>query len=338
MSSRKIIPLGKSSLVISLPIEWLRQNNLTKGDTVEVSIQKNQALLVKPEFSKEQKETQISLTIDESEPDDSIVRIIIGCYLNGYEIITINSRTKFTSQQHQAVRNTVKSLYLRIIESTTSNIVIQTLLDEAKASVTSSIERMHIITSSMCDDVLNSMRYWDVDLARSVINLEDDVDQYLFFLLRLIRSSLIYPPLASQLEIELVDCLDWQTLIYRIEHVADHTTKTAQAIINLVELKIEVPVKIWNTMIKSAEIAFESYKQSVDYFLSMTVDHSNRLINNQREIENILNEITPLPLMGIDDRETFSHLFMIRNSIRRISEYAADIAELTIDRAYKPAT
>ena len=338
MSSRKIIPLGKSSLVISLPIEWVRQNNLSKGDTVDVSIQKNQALLVRPEFSKEQKETQISLTIDEDEPEDSIVRIIIGCYLNGYDLIIINSSTKFTTKQHQAVRNTVKSLYLRIIESTTSKVIIQTLMDEARASVTSSIERMHIITSSMCDDVLSSMRYWDVDLARSVINLEEDVDQYLFFLLRLIRSSLLHPPLASQLELELIDCLDWQTLIYRIEHVADHTTKTAQAVINLVELKIEIPANIWNSLIKSAEIAFESYKQSVDYYLSKTVDHSNRIINNQGDIENILDEITPLPLMGIDDRDTFSNLFMIRNNIRRISEYAADIAEITIDRAYKPST
>jgi phosphate uptake regulator len=180
------------------------------------------------------------------------------------------------------------------------------------------------------------MRYWDVDLARSVINLEDDVDQFLFYLLRLIRSSLIDPPLASQLDLELVDCLDWQTLVYQIEDVADHTTSIAQSIIRLVDMKIEIPKTIWTAMMKAAEIAFESYKQAVEYFLSKTVDHSNKLIDNQKEIHNIMDEITPLPLLGIDDRETFFQLFTIRDDIGRISEHAAVIAELTIDRAYKP--
>jgi phosphate uptake regulator len=211
-------------------------------------------------------------------------------------------------------------------------------MDESKASLTSSIERMHIITGAMCDDILNSMNYWDIDLARSVINLEDDVDQYLFFLLRLVRSSLIDPPLASQLEIDLVDCLDWQTLIFRIEHVADYITKIAESIIGLHELKIDIPNHIWNTLIKAAETAFDTYKQSVDHFLSATVDHSNRLIDNQDKVKKIVDEITPLPLMGIDDRDTFFHLFTVRENIQRISESAADIAELTIDRAYKPGT
>jgi phosphate uptake regulator len=171
-----------------------------------------------------------------------------------------------------------------------------------------------------------------------VINLEDDVDQFLFFLLRLIRSSLIDPPLASQLEIELVDCLDWQTIIYRIEHVADFTTKIAESIIDLEKYKIEIPKNIWSSLIKAAEISFNSYKQSVDHFLSATVDHSNRLINNQAKIKEIVDEITPLPLMGVDDRDTFFYLFTIRENIQRIGESAADIAELTIDRAYKPGT
>ncbi len=336
MSTRKVIPLGNSSLVVSLPIEWVRQNKINKGDLVDVNIQNDQSLIITPEYERKPREDKISLTIEENETEESITRIIIGCYLNGYETIILKSKKKFSNKQHQAVRSTIKSLYLRIIESTTSKITIQTLMDESKASVLLSIERMHLITGSMCDDVLNSMRYRDMDLARSVVNLEDDVDQYLFFLLRLIRSALIYPPLASELELELVDCLDWQTLIYRIEHVADHITHIANSIINLIETKTEIPKNIWNAFLKSAEISFESYKKAVDFFLSNRIDHSNRIIDNQREIERILKEITPLPLLGIDDRETFSQLFIIRDSIRRICEYAADVAELTIDRAYKP--
>lgn len=335
MASRKIIPLGKSSLVITLPKEWLNLNNLIKGDRVDVSIQQNQSLLVRPEYDKEHKEEKISIIIEEGEPTDSIIRIIIGCYLNGYELITLNSRKIFSSRQQQVIRQTVKSLYLRIIESTSRKVIIQILMDESRASVLSGIERMHIITRAMCSDVLNSMRNWDVDLARSVVNLEDDVDQFLFFLLRLIRSSLIDPSLASQLGLELIDCLDWQTLIYRIENVADYTNKIAQAIIQLVESNIEIPQEILVALTKSAEIAFKSYSQAVEFFLSKTVDHSNRLIDNEKEVRSITEEITPFPTR-IGDRETFFQLFTIRDNIWRISESVADIAELTIDRALIP--
>jgi phosphate uptake regulator len=335
MATRKIIPLGKSSLVITLPQEWLKKNNLIKGDIVEVSIQQNQSLLIKPEYEKEHKEEKISIIIEEGEPNNSIVRIITGCYLNGYDIITLNSRKIFSSRQQQAIRQTVKSLYLRIIESTSRKVIIQILMDESRASVLSGIERMHIITNAMCNDVLNSMKESDIDLARSVVNLEDDVDQFLFFLLRLIRSSLIDPSLASQLEIKLIDCLDWQTLIYKIENVADYTNMIAQAIIQLIESNIDIPQKIWNALTKSAEISFNSYNQSVDFFLTKTVDHSNRLIDSEKKVRSITEEITPFP-SRIGDRETFHHLFAIRENIRRISESVAEIAELTIDRALIP--
>ncbi|MFC1803012.1 PhoU domain-containing protein [Thermoproteota archaeon] len=338
LSRRKIIPLGKSSLVLTLPREWTRKNNLNRGDMLDVLIQKDQSLLIRPEYTEKHRENEISLILEANEPTNSITRIVIGCYLNGYDLIKLKSTKIFSTSQQQAIREIVKTLYLRIIESNSSKVTIQTLMDESKASLSSGISRMHIITGAMCDDVLNSMRYWDVDVARSVLNLEDDVDQFLFYLLRLIRGSLIDPPLASQLQLELVDCLDWQTLIYRIEHVADYTAKIAQSIIELDSFKIELPKNIWSALIKAAEIAFESYKQSVDHFLSATIDHSNRLIDNQNKIKEIVEEITPLPLMGIDDRDTFFHLFTIRENIQRIGESAADIAELTIDRAYKPGT
>jgi phosphate uptake regulator len=41
MSTRKVIPLGNSSLVVSLPIEWVRQNKINKGDLVDIYINSN---------------------------------------------------------------------------------------------------------------------------------------------------------------------------------------------------------------------------------------------------------------------------------------------------------
>jgi phosphate uptake regulator len=45
---RKVMSLGKSSLVISLPKEWMPLNDLKKGDAVSFNIQRDRSLVVHP--------------------------------------------------------------------------------------------------------------------------------------------------------------------------------------------------------------------------------------------------------------------------------------------------
>ena len=338
MESRKIMALGKSSLVISLPKEWLKINNLERGNNVSVTIQKDRSLSVHPHTELVEREKEVNLTVEADEPAEFIIRRVIGCYLNGYDTIRLTSKNIFTVQQQSSIRRIVRSLYMRIIESSANSVVFQTLLDESMASVQSGIERMHIITSSMGQDVLNAMKEWDEDLARSVISLEEDVDQFLYFLLRLIRSAATNPTLANRLELDMIDCLDSQTLVHRIEHVADHTTNIANGVINLFEDKIFMPKDVYPVLVKSAEVAYDAYTRAVDAYLTRNVEDANDIIDLQGKIEELEQSITPLPFSGESEaKDVLCHICVIRDSIKRISEFAADIAELTIDRTFKAA-
>jgi phosphate uptake regulator len=55
---RKIMSLGRSSLVISLPKHWVKLNELKKGDVVSLAVQRDRSLAVFPgaEKKKESKE------------------------------------------------------------------------------------------------------------------------------------------------------------------------------------------------------------------------------------------------------------------------------------------
>lgn len=336
MESRKIMALGKSSLVISLPKEWLKINNLERGNNVSVTIQKDRSLSVHPSTDVIEREKAVNLPIEADEPAEFIIRRVIGCYLNGYDTIRLNSKNIFTVQQQSSIRRIVRSLYMRIIESSATLVVFQTLLDESMASVQSGIERMHIITSSMGQDVLKAMKEWDEELARSVISLEEDVDQFMYFLLRLIRSAATNPTLANRLELDMIDCLDSQTLVHRIEQVADHTTNIANGIINLFEERMFMPKDVYPVLVQSAEIAYDAYTRAVDAYLSKSVEEVNDIIDLQVKIDELEQSITPLPFSGeSESKDVLCHICVIRDSIKRISEFAADIAELTIDRTFK---
>jgi len=336
MDKRKIMSLGKSSLVISLPKDWLNKNNLERGDYVFTTIEKDFSLKLQPSLPAIEKPEEISLTISVDEKGESIIRKIIGCYLNGYSLIKLNSEKIFTVEQRRSIRSVMSSLYMMIIESTSSSKTLQTLMDESLASVKSGIERMHIITNSMCQDLLYAMKEWDIDLAKSVISLEDDVNQFSYYLIRLIRMASQDPSLANKLELDMIDCLDYQTLIQRIEHTADYTTSTAENIIYLFENRQFLPKEIFSVIIKTADIAFNSYDKAVQSFINREIEATNAIIDSQEEIERLGETITPIPYHGEqDEKNILCPICLIRDNIKRIGEYASDIAELTIDRTYK---
>lgn len=335
MEQRKIMALGKSSLVVSLPKDWIRSNNLKRGDFLTLEVQRDLSLLLHSSLKSRDHTRKITVDLDAEEHVDSIFRTVIGCYLNGYTDIELKSNKIFTVSQQTAIRNVVKSLYMRVISSNASSVVLQTLMNESMADIISGIERMHLITLSMCLDVVKSMKEWDYELARSVISLEEDVDQFMFYLLRLIRSAATDPALASQLGIDMLDCLDYQTLVDLIERVADNVYKTADSIIQLEEYKDDIPETLWETLLHTTESSFKAYENAIEVFRSRAVEQCDLIIDQQYELSKLARSITPFPNIQVSE-PFFYPLFVIRDSALRIGDYAADIAETTIDKAFKP--
>jgi phosphate uptake regulator len=334
VDQRKLMSLG-ASLVVTLPSSWLRANDLKKGELVSVKVQRDQALLISPVLGAQEEKRELHLLIGADEGVTSIVRSIIAGFLDGYSSIKLTSKSFFNVDQQNAIRDVTSRLYMMIIESEANRIEIETLLDESKISVFQSIERMHMITYSMCRDILNSLREPNLDLLRTMDPLESDVDHLTYLILRLIRQALIKPSLASQLQLDLPDCLDIQTLVHRIERVADHLKIIANSLIWLIENDVRIPGDTLSTLMLAAEIAFSSYDLSVKGFLSKDVSRTNEIIDKEAEIGDLYTKITPLPSFGDESASSsLNQVILIRESIKKISHYSADIAELTIDRTY----
>jgi phosphate uptake regulator len=327
--------LGRSSLVISLPKHWVKLNELTKGDAVSLAVQRDRSLVVTPGFERKEHSRKVTLYINSDEKDVMIVRKIIACYLNGYSEISLVSKDIFSALQLKAIRRIVRVLYLRIMESDAKSIHMQTLIDESKASVSSGLRRIHLISSSMCRDALSALKNRDAKLARAVFTLDDDVDHFSFFLLRLLRSAALDSALAQQLNVEPIDCLDYQTLVHRIEHVADHATNVAKSVIILTGRHQEISDSTLELILTVGNEASDSYERSVEALFSGDVESSNNIIEKQKEIERLNLDIASKSFLSEKNPLIICATCSIRDSIRRISEYAADIAEITINRSHK---
>ncbi len=338
MEQRKIMSLGRSSLVISLPKYWTQLNELKQGDVVSIAMNRDRSLVVFPGAKKEREMLKITLHVEPEENVAFVVRSIIACYLNGYSNIRLVSKKFFTVPQQKAIRKIVQMLYMRIMEADTKEIHIATLIDESKASIETGITRMYKISSSMCRDAFTALKNQDSALAKSVYTLDEEVDHFSFFLLRLVRKAIVDPTLANQLALEPIDCPDYQTLIHRIEQVSDQAASIAKHIIMIEGRKKKFSKFLLEKMYAAGISALASYDKAVNSLFSKNVKVSNEIIENQTKIERLDREIASLTFLKEKDTEVVCACCSIRDSIQRIAEYAADIAEITLNLSFKPSS
>jgi len=336
---RKIISLGRTSLVVSLPKHWVELNELKQGDTVSLAVQRDRSLVVFPSVKKGEKRKEITLHVNTDEKEPLIVRRIIGCYLNGYSVIKVLSKKIFSVPQRKAIRNIVRMLFMRIMESNSKSMYIQTLIDETKASLELAIHRMHLISHSMCRDALKSLKNRDVMLAKSVFSLDDDVDHFSYLLLRLLRDAAQDTILANQLEIDPIDCMDYQTLVYRVEHAADHSATIARQLILLNGSRQKIPDELLTLLFTAGTEAVNLYDKALTAFFSKNVADSVEIIEQEKKVEKLNREIASKTFMSKQKSPLIVCIIcFIRGSIRGIAECAADVAEIAINRAYKVTT
>lgn len=333
---RKIMSLGKTSSVISLPKKWLEANGLEKGDFVNLGVLMNGVLLVAPVKSESEKIREIQLAVKYSEDNESVVRRIVACSLDGYDRIVLVSKV-FSPDQQQAIRAISSMLYLMVEESEAGRVVLRSLIDESKTSIISCVERMHAITSSMCRDVIRSVSERDIELARSVVEIEKDVDQLEFLVYRLIRVGITSSSIDQSNSLTYLDYLDYQTLAHRLDRIADNVEVIASNVAEIYSKHQEFLVS--TTMFNLIEMVFNAYDQVMDGFLARDFSNIENVIYCSKRVEL---EMKDLYSEFASDRAVDGSIFIsqiiIANCLRNVAHYSSDIAELTIDQSYNPKT
>jgi phosphate uptake regulator len=336
MDQRKIMSLGRSSLVISLPKHWTNLNELKQGDVVSLAIQRDRSLAIFPGTGTKKQIKEITLHINPKEKANRIKRNIIACYLDGYSSIKLFSTDIFPVFQQKAIRNIVQILYMRIMRCDAKSIHIVTLMDETQASVTSGIQRMHIISSSLFKDVLSALETQDPMLAKTAYQLEDDVDHFSYFMLRLLRRAALEPAVANQLDLSISDCLDYQTLVYRIEQVADNASNIAKHIVLLREKNLEISEPLIKLMMAAGNNALRFYNEAVKAFFSNDLDRAEEIIDQGNIVQKSDQEIATWAFLHEKKNPVIiCATCSIREGIKRIAEYGREIALYTIHRSFK---
>ncbi len=337
MDQRKIMSLGRSSLVVSLPKHWTKLNELKQGDVVSLAIQRDRSLAIFPGTSSKKNTKEISLTIDPTEKASTIIRNVISIYLNGYTDIRLFSKDIFPVFQQKAIRNIVQRLYLRIMDCDAKSMHIISLMDETKASVVSGIQRMHILSNSMLQEVLSSLETQDPELAKTTFQLEDDVSHFSYLILRTLTRATLEPEFANNLDVEMSDCFDYQILVYRIKQVANSASEIAKHIVMLSQQQLKISDELIKLMQQAGKEAHDLYNQAFEAYFSNSVDKAEELIERQKLVVKSDQEIATWAFLHEKKNPVIiCATCSIRENIKNIAEYGIKIAVSTIDRSFSP--
>ena len=331
--------LGKSSLVISLPKEWMQLNDLKKGETVSFNIQSDRSLVIYPSAFKKTELKEITLSIGQNEEEILITQKVLGAFLNGYGGIMLTSENIFTVPQIKAIRNMAGRLYMRVMEADAKGVYIQSLMDESKASLEQAVQRMHLISRSMCEGAFTALKNNDVALAKSSFSLDDDVDHFAFFIVRILRNAAQDPHLANELHIDTLDCMDHQMLVSRMEHASDYAADITRHIIMLNGAKQTIPNEVLALMINAGTEVAELYVKAVEAFFSKDVNAAVGIMKHRQKMDKLDVEITSKSFTGPQkSAELVCGICSIRDNIKRIAHCTFSIAEIAVNRAFKVAS
>jgi phosphate uptake regulator len=314
---RRLQKIG-SSILVTLPKEWVDANNLKKSSEIEIETSQNSLSITANKDTRPSKEVVISYPLPKEE---NIVADITGAYLLGYDIIKIKGKTSIPIEDREKIRESMRRLVgVEIVEEESSSITIQFLLDATSLNPEKILKRMSTIAIGMFNETVEGLVSQDKTNLQTMSNRDIEINRQYFLLVRLIRRTMVDRRLASVFNLENIDILDYRIAANLLEVAGDTIVELADLISNTTVSKIELK-KIYN-IVKDTE---NIYKKSIDAFIA-----NDRLlaIDAIKLYRNLLGQISKLRSSLEQKRQIPIDFLDIVYMFDRIAKSWADIADL----------
>ncbi|MEZ3114484.1 PhoU domain-containing protein [Halobaculum sp. MBLA0147] len=332
VETRKVQVTGGSTYTVSIPKGWATDNGVSAGTEVEF-YPEGDSLFLTPVSEEERTEG----TLDVADlTGEELTRAVMTMYVSGFDIIALES-SRITNDQRRTIRDAVQGLVgLEVLEETRDRVVIRDLLDSSELSIHNAVTRMRLIALSMLEDAVAALAEADTDMARDVIQRDDDVDRLYMVVSRIFRSTLRTPKAADELGLDRESCFDYHASARQLERTADHATKIAHLTLEMADDDGEVvPGDLLDAVDELRVDAAGVVDDAMDALFEEEPSEATRIANEARgrvrEIDQRAREIDEL--LGELDPARAQLLGLVVDSVSRAADYGGNIAETALQKA-----
>lgn len=290
---RKIVQQGYSTMMVSLPSNWVKKNNLIKGDEINIDAIEND-LIVSTEEKKEVKKI-INLNIEDVEP--LRYRMILAAFRRGYDIINIEYKTNSISDKIQQ-KVLPEMIGFEIIEQKKNSCIIAEVSKTTDEEFDNILKRSFYTIKNMFSDLIKSIENNEKDLDY-IKTIDKNLNKYVHFCERILNKE-------SQFTNDKILSLNY--IVLNLEVLGDAIKDLSECIKNEKNIK-----KNEFELLKNTSIIFENllslfYNNSIDKTIEFSKKYKmlNEKYNFKTNIENKIKQILEIIIRIFDHNLTFN--------------------------------
>ena len=341
--TRKIQFTGKSTYIVSLPKKWVNDLGLKQGDQVSVERQGISGLKIMPYSTRRKGESDVAtIEIDQDDEKSTVVRKLVALYFLRFKTINIKPKTgydstkeifqtgRITPSQRVGIRDAVKKILMgsEITADSSGGITIQVLINLTELSVDGAFKRMMLMAKSMQDDALIAIKEGNVELAKEVINSDDDVDRFAFYITRQLVIAIENDHMLKEMGFQNArDCLGYRVIIKNIERLADHAVRISK---DVLDYKKPITGKLFDRIQEMSDFAISVIDDACLALFKKNYEEAENAIKRANDIEKYEKKLIDDLKINKDEEEVF-RIRRISENVKRIAEYASDIGEIVLN-------
>ncbi len=308
--------------MVSLPKRWANINAISDGSLLFFSQNQNGDLLLSNSISEKDSVVKLDIT---GKCGETLIREIIACYIAGYKTIEVSSNQITAGQKRDLHFIVNKLIGPEILEETISKVIIQDLLSSEDLQADRALKRIKNLTRSMIQDSLSALIKRNKELARDVIQRDNDVDRLNLLIARqfidIFRSGSLKPEARSP-----IYAYNYMLVAQNLERIADHASKIANM---AAENDHELPAMMSGMISELSSVFVALIDESIPLLFKPNTEKANQLIDRALEIKT-RSKVMENALYEQDENEIRIRIMVI-DSIERILDLVININELTIN-------
>jgi len=321
---RKVQRTPSGTFFVCLPKRWAERYGLKRGSVVAVTETSDGKLLVDTEYAVGPSPRMITL-----KPGPYLSREIVGKYLLGFDIITVEAKNRISFEVRDTVKNAVSRLIgLEIVEEDYSRIVMQCLLEPSSFPPEKILRRGYLIAAGMHHDVVNALVDGDLNLAKSIIARDDEVNRLHFLLVRILRTIIQNPSLTEKLGVRPIECLDYRLVASLVEAIGDECVRVAMKTAELKGTKLSEDLK--KSFVDFHLVCFEAHENALKAFFAGDTGLAENVRLIREKVEKTSSNIEKIAKM--QSLDALPHILAVTSILRQIYEHSIDIADLVMPK------
>ena len=326
--SRKLQKVSHSTLTISIPAEHVKRLGLKEGDNVEVKEETDGTLRLIPS-AKKPKAAKASIKVDAVDTAELLSRLVVGCYMLGYDAIELTSKTGMTPEYLAEATKTLRRLRgVEIVQSSGDVVLAQSFMDPAKFPVDSLIKRLQLLVSKSLENSIVALRNGSPSVLNEIRKIQGEIDELYWLIVRQLLVALSDREISVKIGLESpLHTSGDRVSAKTIEEIGQIILELTEETVNSREAGIRIEERTMKRIEDLARSANDCFDATIESLLVPEIGTIDRALAKIEATLSLEREVT----LELSESEQ-PHMRTIISRFGQLARYCNIIIEIALNR------